>query len=323
VYFSCGEEFHTRFLEELEKARQYIIIEFFIIKQGRMWDSVLDILVCKVNEGVSVTVMYDGFATLLTLPFNYCKTLRKLGINCVVYNPLFRINTRNHRKNAIIDGNVTFCGGLNLADNYINIGSKVGHWKDSAVMVRWSGDSRNTYYASVWYDAPHESISESIILDLINNAKKQICITTPYLAPGKKIISAMCAAARAGIDVRLIMPFIPDKRLIHAISKSNYKPLLEAGVRIFEYSPGFIHSKNIITDDNHAAVSTVNFDYRALYTNYECGVYFQGGEIIADIKHDFTQTQQISREITYNAYMRTSLLTRGIRRFCKVFTPLV
>jgi cardiolipin synthase len=365
VYFPQGEDFHSRLLKELDQARRYIFIEFFIIEQGIMWDEILRILVRKVNEGVEVRLLYDGCATLYTLPHGYNKTMREMGIKCAVYNPLrgllsFRTNTRNHRKVAVIDGEVAFCGGLNLADNYINAkpGAKTGNWKDSAVMVRggaawnftlslmamWEFVTREredyTPYvprrsersepppqdsASVWHDIPldNEKVSERILLSFITRADDYVYIITPYLSPSEEIITALCAAAKAGTDVRLLLPFIPDKFVIHAVSKSNYLPLLEAGVRIFEYPPGFIHSKNIVADDSRAAVSTVNLDYRALYMNHECGICFYGQDIIADIKRDFTETQRGSHEVTLEAYRKTGVWTRGVRRVCRVFAPLM
>jgi len=320
VYFPQGEDFLASFLEELENAQRHIVIEFFIIKRGIMWDSILEILKRKASEGVEVYVLYDGLACLFTLPPGYRRTLRKLGISCMVFRSPCRPNNRNHRKIAVIDGDIAFCGGLNLADNYINIGSKYGHWKDSAVMVRW-GAGKQT--ASIWFDSPDELISKQILLDFIGNARDYIYITTPYLSPGEDFINAICAASRRGTDVRLLLPFIPDKFLPHAISKSNYLTLLEAGVRLFEYTPGFIHSKNIVADDLRAAVSTVNLDYRALYTNYECGICLDGQDIIADIKRDFIKTQSISREVTLESHLRAGWWTRSLRRMCRVLAPLV
>jgi cardiolipin synthase len=362
-YFPQGEDFFARFLEELSLAQKYIFMEFFIIERGEMWDKVLAILVKKINEGVKVRLIYDGFGSLYTLPRGYYKNMRRLGIECVVFNPLrslfsFRFNTRNHRKTAIIDGHTAFCGGLNLADNYINTKrTKAGHWKDSMVMVRggaaqsftltflsmWeflTGDTQrpeelcrsvqrapvnNSDIASVWHDLPSdtERVSERILLHIIHRADDYVYIITPYLTPSEELMTALCAVARAGIDVRIMLPFIPDKFIVSMITKSNYFPLLEAGVRIFEYPPGFIHSKNIVADDKRAAVSTVNFDYRALFMHHECGVCFFGKKIIADIKRDFTETQRTAREVTLKTQLKVGAFERGIRRVCRIFTPLV
>ena len=380
-YFPQGEDFQRRFLKELEKAERYIFIEFFIIEQGRMWNQILEVLVRKLNAGVEVRLIYDGCATLYTLPYRYYEKMRKMGIKCSVYNPMrslisFRINNRNHRKVAVIDGHTAFCGGLNLSDDYINAKPypKTGHWKDSAVMVKggaaWNqtltflsmwefltrkredytsyipnkltvNNDKNTASvignlsvtdaasvtdtASVWHDLPLdcEAVSERIFLHFINRADKYVYITTPYLAPSEEIITALCAAARGGTDIRIMLPFLPDKYVVHAVSKSNYLPLLEAGVKIFEYPPGFIHSKNIVSDDERAAVSTVNFDYRALYMHHECGICLYGKEIIADIKRDFMETQKNSHEITLDAYSKTGFFQRGVRRVCRIFAPLI
>jgi cardiolipin synthase len=365
-YFPQGEDFHKCLLQELMRAEKYIFIEFFIIERGVMWDEILSVLVKKRNEGVKIRLLIDGAGSLYSLPRGYYKNMRRMGIECIVFNPLrsllsFRFNTRNHRKIAIIDGVTAFCGGLNLADNYINAKrTKAGHWKDSAVMVKggaaWNFalsflamwefltrqqedyeffiprrggyqplDNQNT--ASVWHDLPldNESVSERIMLNFINRADDYIYIITPYLAPSEELITALCTAAKSGTDVRIMLPFIPDKFIVSMITKSNYLPLLEAGVRIFEYPPGFIHSKNIVADDSRAAVGTVNFDYRAFYMNHECGVCFFGdnNKIIADIKRDFTETERNSREITLHEHRNTGLIQRGVRRVCRVFAPLV
>jgi cardiolipin synthase len=324
VYFPQGEDFFARFLAELKAAKESISLEFYTIKRGKMWDETLAVLLKKVSEGIRVSVIYDSFGSLFTLPFNYCKTLRKQGIECNAYS-LFNFR-RSHRKTAVIDENVIFCGGINLSDKYINAEphTKTGHWKDSAVMAR---TGEGTHYMSVWNDN-HENkhnISKQIMLSFISRADNYVYITTPYLVPGKEVLNALRAAAQTGIDVRLMLPFIPDKRLISAITKSNYRPLLEAGVRIFEYPPGFIHSKNIAADDSRAAVSTVNFDNRSFCMNRECGVYFHGTDsgIVADIKQDFLETQRNSREVRLEVHLKTGLFRRGMRRFCRIFSPLV
>jgi cardiolipin synthase len=333
-YFAQGEDFFARFTEELEHAKDYIFIEFFIIERGVMWDKVLSILLRKRSEGVRVRLIYDGFGSLYTLPRRYYKKMRKMGIECEVFNPVrsllsLKLNTRNHRKTVVIDGHTMFCGGLNLADNYINAKrTKAGYWKDSAVMVKSSVSAHRQGTASFWHDTPsdNERVSERIFLHLINRANDYVYITTPYLSPSEELVTALCAAARAGTDVRIMLPFIPDKFIVSAITKSNYLPLLEAGVRLFEYPPGFIHSKNIVADNKYAAVSTVNFDYRALFMHHECGICFHGDgseKIIADIKRDFTETEKNSREITLEAEHMTGLFERGVRRVCRVFAPLV
>ncbi|MCL2077309.1 MAG: phospholipase D-like domain-containing protein [Oscillospiraceae bacterium] len=393
-YFPQGEDFLKRFLEELERSEKYIFIEFFIIEQGKMWGEILEVLKRKISAGVEVRLTYDGSATLYTLPRGYYKTMRKMGIKCVVFNPLrslisFRANLRNHRKLAVIDGVTAFCGGLNLCDNYINANpkakSKTGHWKDSAVMVKgqaaWNFTlsflamwefitrQREDYTpfipnqaglsgenaASVWHDIPldNEPVSERILLNFVNRAENYVYIITPYLAPSEEIMSALAMAAKMGVDVRIMLPFLPDKFVVQAISKSNYLPLLEAGVRIFEYPPGFIHSKNIVSDDERAAVSTVNFDYRALYMHHECGICFYSKaeaaskaeatskaeaaskaevaskadsapvEIITKIKQDFEKTQKNSHEVTLAEHNNTGLFQKGVRRICKILEPLV
>jgi cardiolipin synthase len=335
-YLPTGEITFERLKEELLKAEHYIFLEYFIIEEGIMWDSILEILKEKVKQGLEVRVIYDDVGCLFTLPYGYNKDLEKMGIKCSVFNPLLpvlslRFNNRDHRKIAIIDGHTAFTGGINLADEYINAYEKYGHWKDSAIMLKgeavWSftvlflsmwdylrgededfnlfkspnlpeGQSEDWGYVQPFADNPdNEAVGEIVYLNMINKAQKYVYITTPYLIVDNQMITALSAAAKSGVDVRLITPYIGDKWFVQVVSRSYYKNLISNGVKIYEYLPGFIHSKTFVVDDCYGIVGTINMDYRSLYMHFECGVWMYGSKSVLDIKDDFLKTLEKSKQI--------------------------
>ena len=359
VYLPTGEAFQEKLLEELRKAEKFIFIEFFIIHEGEMWDGVLKILEEKAAQGVIVRVMYDGMGSLKTLPGNYPKVLRKKGIDAKVFGPFVPLisstqNNRDHRKIVVIDGKVAFTGGINQSDEYINLYERFGHWKDSGICISGKGAERMTrLFLELWYtnhtpdEKPEEFLPayaekapgyivpyadsplfeteyiKNIYLELINGAKKYIYIITPYLVPGDDLLSALCRAARGGVDVRLITPFHGDKRIVHMISRSYYKQLLEAGVRVFEYSPGFIHSKTMVCDDSVCSVGTCNLDYRSLYLHYECGVVALDCPVVTEVKEDHLKTEALCHEVAENELKTPRGLKALVFSVLRFFEPLV
>lgn len=333
-YLPIGEITFERLQEELKKAERYIFLEYFIIEEGVMWNSILEILVEKARQGLDVRVIYDDVGCLLTLPYRYHQYLEKLGIKCCVFNPLTPVlslghNNRDHRKIAVIDGYTGFTGGINLADEYINVYEKYGHWKDSAIMLKgeavWSftvmfltmwghlrgveedfnqfkpnpplADQREAEgYVQPFADNPldHEPVGEIVYLNMINKARKYVYICTPYLIVDSQMITALTSAAKGGVDVRIITPYIGDKWFVQAVSRSYYKNLIHNGVKIYEYLPGFIHSKTYISDDCYGIVGTINMDYRSLYMHFECGVWLYNNSIMK-IKEDFLTTLEICK----------------------------
>ncbi|MBQ8289178.1 MAG: cardiolipin synthase [Clostridia bacterium] len=331
-YFPLGEELFDVMLEELNKAERFIFLEFFIIAEGRMWNSVLEILEEKVKQGVEVRVIYDDVGSLTTLPYDYNRQLEKKGIRCISFNPFKPVlsivmNNRDHRKIMVVDGKAGFTGGVNLADEYINEKLRYGHWKDTAVMLRgeavrsltllflemWNafrpGDSEidrflpdppvlpssaSDGFVQPYGDSPldGEPLAENVYLNIIHGAKRYVYICTPYLIIDEELEGALTLAAKRGVDVRLITPAIPDKKSAHALTRSHYPKLLSGGVKIYEYTPGFIHAKSFVCDDEIATVGTVNLDYRSLYLHFECGVYFYRSSLVADVKRDFLETQE-------------------------------
>lgn len=362
-YFPLGDDVFPRILAELKNAEHYIFIEYFIIDRGVLWDAMVEVLEEKAKTGVDVRVIYDDVGCLYTLPTNYDKVLEAKGIGCCVFNrfvPVLSIhlNNRDHRKFCIIDGKVAFTGGINLADEYINKVPRFGHWKDSVILIKgeavWSmvvmfltmwdyvkGEEENihsfrppvlpdeVYRAQGWVqpyaDSPldGEPVASTVYLNLISKARHYIYITTPYLIVSDTVNTALRNAAKSGVEVSIITPHIPDRRLIFEVTRAHYEPLLEAGVRIFEYTPGFLHGKNFAVDDLYATVGTVNMDYRSMFLHFENGVWLCGQSTVIDVRNDFLDTRDKSMEITLEYCRSQPPLRRLFRAILRVFAPMM
>ncbi|MGN1398769.1 MAG: cardiolipin synthase [Erysipelotrichaceae bacterium] len=362
TYFQCGKDFHRELLACLKRAEQFIFMEYFIIEEGVMWDPIYELLKEKANNGVKVYVIYDDFGCISTLAPNYYQKLVNEGINAMPSNKfkpvLSRIhNNRDHRKITVIDGVVGFTGGINLADEYINAKNKYGHWKDSAIKVEgdavlsltalfletWntqnkpalnvqqflkvrSSASNAEGIVAVYGDGPEDfyadNIGKSVYLNMLNAAKKYVYITTPYLICDYEIINALCLCAKKGVDVRIITPHIPDKKLIFWMTQSNYQVLIQNGVKIYQYTPGFIHAKNFICDDLYATCSTVNLDYRSLVHHFECGLWLYNCNSVLQMKKDYLATIEISQTVN-NETAQLKGWKRLIAEVLKVFSPLM
>lgn len=297
-----------------------------------MWGSILDILVRKAAQGIDVRMIYDDLGSLTTLPPGYAEYLRRRGIKCISFNPMKLIlsgtlNNRDHRKMLVVDGKVAFSGGINLADEYINRRVKYGHWKDggfrlegpavwsyarmfaefwnasSADPIRFAGaipsapDARADGYVLPYYDSPtnRDAISNHLYMELLDWATQYAWFFTPYLMLGDTLLDTFVRAAKRGVDVRIFVPGIPDKRFIYRITQSFYRPLLEAGVRIYTYTPGFLHAKACLIDDEIGMLGTVNLDYRSLFLHFECNVLFFRASLLRDLKRDFMEAQALCR----------------------------
>ena len=359
-FFSPGEKFMPTFLAALESAEHYIFLEYFIISTGKMWGRVLEILKRKAAAGVDVRVMYDDIGCFLSLPKGYNKTLESYGIKCTVFNPFRPVlstvqNNRDHRKIASIDGRVAFTGGLNLADEYINLYERFGHWKDCAIRIEgkaawsltlmflrmWNINRKENEpledffpgnfmlpptdgFIQPYADSPldNEIVGEEVYLQIINGAKDYLYIETPYLIIDNKIINALTAAAKSGVDVRIITPHIADKPLIHMTTRSFYSTLIKEGVKIYEYTPGYIHSKNFVSDDRVATVGTINLDYRSLFLHFECGVFMCGASAIKDIKADFLNILEKCRQVREED-CKTNIFKGLFQELLRLFAPLL
>lgn len=363
-YFPSGEEKFKRLKEELRNAKHFIFLEYFIIEEGTMWNSILDILEEKARQGVDVRLIYDDFGCLLKLPYKYYLTLEKKGIKCAVFNPMIpfpyaRLHNRDHRKIAVIDGHTGFTGGINLADEYINKIELHGHWKDTAIMIKgeavWNLTvmfltmwdyiegidedfskfkavdslpefvSEDCGFVQPFADGPldDEPVGETIYLNLINKAKDYVYITTPYLIIGNEMITALTAAAKGGVDIRIITPHVADKLLVHEVTRSHYRVLIEAGVKIYEYTPGFIHSKSFVSDDEYAVVGTINMDYRSLYLHFECGIWLFRSPSVMDIKKDFIDTLKVCKQVTIQEVRGLPMVRAVAGSVLRVFSPLM
>ena len=364
-YFQVGDDMFPVLVRELEQAQHYIYIEYFIINDGVMWRTILDILERKAKEGVDVRLIYDGFGCLTTLPNRYDKILQEKGIKCVIFNPFRPIlnivqNNRDHRKICVIDGKTGFTGGINLADEYINQKERFGHWKDTAVMLKgeavwnmtvmfmhmWSvvNGSRTPMehglhmphryhpeafeedgFVQPYSDTPldGEVLGENVYLNIINRARKYVYICTPYLIIDNEMMTALCLAAKSGVDVRIMTPGVPDKKMVFLLTQSYYEQLLEAGVRVYEYQPGFLHAKSFVCDDEIAVVGTINLDYRSLYLHFENGVWFYKNKVVADIFQDFKETLNYCDPINIEFCKNRNILVRGFQSILRLLAPLL
>lgn len=361
-YLSPGERKYEKLIEELNKAKRFIFLEYFIIKKGFVWNNILDILVKKVNEGVDVRIICDDVGCLFSLPSDYFKRLKSKGIKCKVFNPVvpfinIYMNHRDHRKIAVIDGNVAFIGGTNLADEYINKNSRFGHWKDSDLMVKgeavWSftvlflqmwnffrdyDDDWNKFkgiekeeqiaddgYLQPFGDMPidNENIYENTYKNLINSAKQYVYIITPYLIIDNEMVETLVLAAKSGVDVRIICPGVPDKKVVYLVTKAFFPELIKAGVKIYLYKPGFIHSKLTIVDDQVGIVGTSNMDYRSFYLHFEAGVWIYKSKVLLDIKDDFIKTQNKSNLITLDHLNKVNMFTKIFQSILRIFSPMM
>lgn len=359
-YFSSGEDALPAILAEIRKAKRYVFLEYFIIKEGEMWDQIASLLEEKAAAGVDVRVLYDDMGCFRGLDGKSFDEAGYRGIQFLAFNrfvPLLTTiqNNRDHRKILVVDGKVAFTGGINIADEYINRVERFGHWKDAALMVRgdaawcfavmflqmWSFCAGRAEiiadylprdgavppqkgYVLPYTDSPmdRENVGEHVYLQMINLAKNYLYITTPYLIIDDSTVSALTLAAKSGVDVRIITPYRYDKFLVHMTTRSYYKKLIAAGVRIYEYSPGFMHAKLFVSDDEVATVGTANLDFRSLYLHFECGTVLYGADAVIEVREDFLKILSVCHEVTENECQR-GLFVRIVQAVLRLFAPLM
>lgn len=363
-YYPMGQDFFVRFLEELRHAKKCIFLEYFIIDdESRMWRETLSVLREKAAAGVDVRILYDSLGCIATLPTDYDAMLRAEGIRCFAFNDLrlslhisdYKLmNHRDHRKIAVIDGEVGFSGGLNFADEYINERTRFGVWKDTGFCLRgpavysltvmflkmWDfvtesesafegylpqGSYPSHGFVQPYGDSPldNENVAESTYFNVLHNAQKYVYIMTPYLVVDNEMLTGLCLAAKTGVDVRIITPAIPDKWYVYLVTQSYYKKLLEAGVRIYEYTPGFVHAKMHVSDDKVAIVGSANMDYRSLYLHFENCCVFYRGEVVRAVREDFDKTLADSHEVTLAEVKQTPLYRRLAQILLGIFGPMM
>lgn len=362
TYFTCGEDKFEAMKEQLERAEKFIFLEYFIVGEGHMWNTLLDILKRKVQEGVEVRFMYDGMCSIALLPYSYPKTIRKYGIKCKMFSPIQPVlsttqNNRDHRKICVVDGKVAFTGGINLADEYINIKERFGYWKDTAVMLE--GDAVQSFtmmFLQMWNvsefkpeefqnyltpqskelhrelgymipygDSPYdnEDVGAEVYVHILNHAKKYVHIMTPYLILDSETLDALTRATKSGIEVCIIMPHIPDKWYAFAVAKTYYRELIEAGVQIYEFTPGFVHAKVFVSDDDTAVVGTINLDYRSLYLHFECGVFMYNNQVVRNVEEDFQKTMKQCQKISIADLKKINPFMMICGRILRLVAPLM
>ena len=336
-----------------------------------MWDSIYTILKQKASQGVDVRILYDDMGCFLRLPLNFVKKMRAEGIHCVTFNRFVPVlnaiqNYRDHRKIIVIDGKIAYTGGLNIADEYVNIKSPFGHWKDTGVRVEgsaaWSfplmfletwqfvttkawksnvqiADDVKAFYP--WRETPcpiqkhdsfvlpfadspldNEHVTDHVYTQMITKARKYVYIMTPYLIVDNSMVSALCTASKSGVDIRIITPRRFDKRIVHFTTRSYYRELIKAGIRVYEYIPGFIHSKTFVSDDDTAVIGSANMDFRSLYLQFECGVWMYRAEAVTELRDDFLKTLEVCHEMTEKE-CKCNVFTRFFQEICRLFAPLM
>ena len=362
TYFPLGEDMHSQLLTDLLKAERFIYMEYFIIEEGKFWNSILNVLKAKTVAGVDVKIIYDDVGRMMTLPGDYCKTLQSYGIEATPFSRLkgnadSEFNNRSHRKITVIDGKVGYTGGINLADEYINEFEKHGHWKDTG--IRLEGEAvweltklflidfglnvkkmpeiktelfppqsaiKEKGYMIPFGDGPHplygRRVGKSVLQNILSSATRYVYMTTPYIIIDNDLCLSIENTALRGVDVRIIVPHIPDKKLVFGMTRSFCKRLIDAGVHIYEYKPGFIHAKSYLADDEYAMIGTINLDYRSLYHHFENGVWMYRCESIGALKKDIEATFEKSIKATPNM-MKTNLIQRFIRSVVRIFAPML
>jgi len=361
TYLASGEECLEAMKQAIKSAQNYVFIESFIIREDSFFTELLEELTYKVKMGVEVRIIYDGMGSLATLQRDFPERMAALGIKTMEFNPFIPVatvmqNNRDHRKIFVVDGKIAITGGINIADEYANRLERFGHWKDSSIMIEGKAvrsfvlmflqtwymqnpiDADMCKYIDIMYDEKdtdgflqpycdspldRENTGERTYLSMISRAKRSIYITTPYLIPDNELVSALCVAAKSGIDVRIIVPHKPDKWYVHTVTRSFYSELVKNGVKIYEYTPGFIHSKTMAVDSERAVVGSINLDYRSLYLHFESAIFISGSTVIGDITDDFIKTQELCEEITET---KVELIVKRhglLMSLLKVFAPIL
>lgn len=361
-YLKDGTVYFEKLFNDIKNAKKFVFLEYFIFGEGKLLSDLIELLHQKAKEGLDVRVIYDDVGSIKVLPYNFDKQLEQMGIKCVKFNqytPIVSVvyNNRDHRKIAIIDGDIAYTGGINVADEYINYIEKYGYWKDNGVRLYGQAvnnftlmflktydiysNSKTNYEDFLCLDNGYENdgfvqpfgdgpapiyenyVGENVYLNIINQATKYIYITTPYLIVNHTLMTALANAAKRGVDVKIITPGIPDKKLVYLVTRDSYRFLIKNGVKIYEYQRGFIHAKTVIADDEVCVVGTINFDYRSLVHHFECGCFMVNNSCINDVKKDFLNTLEESKQPKKKDYNSKNIIKRLFISVLKFFAPLM
>lgn len=362
-YYPLGERMYEDIKREISRAEKFIFMEFFIINSAdRMWKEIFEILKQKARQGVEVRILYDGMGCVGTMPRGYDEVIRRQGIKCRIFSPIVPLlsthqNNRDHRKIVVVDGNVAFSGGINLADEYINVKARFGHWKDTGIMLRgkaaqgftamfldmWNVNDETVEDGGKYINASSECMADGdgfvipfgdtplddvyvgkrAYIHNLDSAADYVYIMTPYLVIDDEMYESMKYAAQRGVDVKIIMPHIPDKKYAFYLARTYYKELLEAGIEIYEYTPGFVHAKVSVSDGCRAIVGTINHDYRSLYLHYECAAYMLNVPAVLAVENDFKETLEKSEQITLESIKHFNIFTRLVGHVVRLVAPLM
>ncbi|MBQ3393611.1 MAG: cardiolipin synthase [Oscillospiraceae bacterium] len=362
-YYSTGAALYRDLLKDISNARKSIFMQYFIFDDGYIWNKIFRLLCEKAERGVDVRILYDGFGCVATLPDGFEDDLRSKGIKVAVFNEpklsihigkYMRLNHRDHRKLTVIDSNIAYGGGLNIADEYANIIERFGVWKDTGYRIEgdavfgettiflqsWESvtgerDDYSLYRPSVtlfrdgfvqpYHDMPTDRINicKNVYLSAINNANRYVYLTTPYLALDYELTEAIKLAGQSGIDVRIIVPGIPDKKYVYYVTQSYYRTLLESGVKVYEYTPGFMHAKMYVSDDSFAVVGSCNTDYRSLYLNFENCCAFYGNSLVDEVRDDILKTLEQCHQVTAEDLKKTNPVKRVAQVVLRIMSPLM
>ncbi|MBQ7726026.1 MAG: cardiolipin synthase [Clostridia bacterium] len=358
-YLSPGEVFFPRLLAEVEAAKRYIYMEFFILAEGSMWEELHAILKKKAAEGVEVKIIFDDFGSIKRQHEDFITRLSAENIRVSVFNPIrpsvnLFMNNRNHRKIVVIDGETAITGGFNIGDEYINREIRFGYWLDSAIVLKGlAAKSFVAMFCCMWEFTTNEQIlmethvgdhpveadgfvlpycdgplggknpAEGIYMQILNTATDYVYIASPYLIIDSTMMSILRMASKSGVDVRIVTPHIPDKWYVHPATQYNYLELLENGIRIYEYAPGFIHSKLFVSDDRVATVGTVNMDYRSFNFHFECGVWLSDSPTVLTVREQFEQIFEVSKEIQIEEWKKRSFRQRLKQAVLHLFAPFM
>lgn len=357
-YFPEGEDFFKDLLREAAQAERYIFLEYYIVAEGRLWDRLFAILRDRAAAGVEVKLIFDDFGNITRLTGDTLMEIQAAGIDVEIFNPVHKyvnrlyFNYRDHRKIAAIDGSVAYTGGLNIADEYANLIERFGHWKDTGVRLEGDGawgltaqfihmwemlggtlDNEHEYYhpqvpgsgtgyCQVFVDGPMnnpDNPAEDTYLQLISSARRFLYITTPYLAVEESMVRMVCIAADSGVDVRLMLPAIPDKKTVYMVAETYFGELMEHGVKIYRYRPGFLHAKSVMVDREVALVGTTNMDYRSFQLHYECGVLLYDMPVVEELLEDMDQVMAQSSQVTMDEWKQRGWTRRALETILKLF----
>jgi len=355
-----GEETFRKIIEQLKRARHHIHLEYYIVRHDQIGQEIKNILIEKANQGVKVRFLFDAVGSW-QLSKTYINELRNAGIETVSFGPVKlpflnnKFNFRNHRKIIVIDGTIGFVGGLNIGDEYLGRNKDIGFWRDTHLMLKgeavrtlqliflqdWYYMTNHSFltaeYLSPQFDHKSHggvqliaggpdnewSVIKNIFFSMIASAKKSVWIASPYFIPDEDIFSAIKVAALSGVDVRLLVPNRPDKRIVFHASRSYFPELLEAGVKVFEYERGFMHSKIVIVDDELASIGTSNMDMRSFHLNFEVNAFLFRTNSTQKLVEEYVNDLKYAKQLELKAFQERHIGFRLLESTARLLSPLL